>query len=120
MGSRGTPDPFAMVPLVTVANGFQARVIAARLGAAGVVSELRGGVDGPYPIGDVRVDVPDDEVDFARQLLLADEIEEALGAVPRPAASPPSEVRRRLRWTPWIVLGAAVITETVAVAARLA
>jgi hypothetical protein len=120
MPGRGTPNPHGMVPLVTVANGFQARVVAARLGAAGVVAQLSGGVDGPYPIGDVRIDVLEDDAELARQLLLADQIEEAFGALPRRAPAQAGVVRHRLRWAPWIVLGAAVITETLAVAARLA
>jgi hypothetical protein len=67
-----------MVLLVTVPNSFHARVVAARLGAAGVVTELRGNVDGPYPIGDVHVMVPESELALARELLLADEVENAL------------------------------------------
>ena len=101
-----------MVPLVTVANAFQARVVAARLGSVGVLAQLRGG-DGPYPLGDVRVEVPDDELDFARQLLLADEVEAAFAPAPD---EPP--VHRR-RWiTASVVVGAAVAAEAAALAAR--
>lgn len=66
-----------MVHLLTVAGAFQARVIAARLGSEGIVTSLRGAVDGPYPFGDVRVFVDADDMELARQLLLADEVEEA-------------------------------------------
>jgi hypothetical protein len=66
-----------MVHLRTVHNGFHARVIAARLGADGIVTELRGSVDGPYPVGDVSVWVAEDDAECASELLLADEIEAA-------------------------------------------
>ena len=58
--------------MVTVAStrvGFEARVIAARLGAEGFVWELRGAVDGPYPVGPVDVLVEEDAADAARELL---------------------------------------------------
>ena len=64
-----------MVPLATVRSTFHARVIAARLGAEGFVTELRGNVDGIYPMGDVHVYVDADDLESARELLLADEVE---------------------------------------------
>ncbi len=63
--------------LRTVHNGFHARVIAARLGADGIVTQLRGSVDGPYPIGDVSVWVNEEDAPCAQELLLADEVESA-------------------------------------------
>jgi hypothetical protein len=66
-----------MVHLRTVHNTFHARVIAARLGADGIVTQLRGSVDGPYPIGDVSVWVDEDDMICAQELLLADEVESA-------------------------------------------
>ena len=66
-----------MVHLLTVGTAFQARVVAARLGSEGIVTQLRGGVDGPYPFGDVLVYVDEDDMSLARQLLLADEVEAA-------------------------------------------
>jgi hypothetical protein len=66
-----------MVHLRTVHNTFHARVIAARLGADGIVTQLRGSVDGPYPIGDVSVWVDEDDMVCAQELLLADEVEAA-------------------------------------------
>ena len=59
-----------MVHLVTVKTGFEAKLIAARLGADGIVSELRGGVDGPYPIGPVYIYVGATDADLARELLV--------------------------------------------------
>ena len=58
-----------MVKLVTVDGGFEAKLIRARLGADGVVCELRGSLDGPYPVGLVHIFVPDDELELARELL---------------------------------------------------
>ena len=66
-----------MVRLVTVASAFHARVIAARLGAEGIVTDLRGNVDGPYPIGDAHVFVDQEDLAEAKELLLADEVESA-------------------------------------------
>ena len=66
-----------MVLLRTVPTGFHARVLAARLGSEGILAQLRGPVDGPYPIGDVMVYVGEDDLDVARDLLLADEVEAA-------------------------------------------
>jgi hypothetical protein len=69
-----------MVPLTTAASSFEARVVAARLGADGFLWELRGNVDGPYPVGPVSVLVPADQVEDARALLLADEVAEVFEA----------------------------------------
>jgi len=75
-----------MVPLVTVGSAFSARVLAARLGSEGIVTSLHGAVDGPYPFGDVSVHVDAADLDLARQLLLADEVEEAFTAAERDGA----------------------------------
>ncbi len=66
-----------MVRLATVAHPFHARVIAARVGAEGILTELRGSVDGPYPMGDVHIYVPEIDLPIAQELLLADEVESA-------------------------------------------
>jgi hypothetical protein len=66
-----------MVPVVRVADGFHARVIAARLGSEGIVTQLRGGIDSPYPMGAVEVLVGEDDLEDATELLLADEVEAA-------------------------------------------
>ncbi|HEX6425604.1 MAG TPA: DUF2007 domain-containing protein [Acidimicrobiales bacterium] len=58
-----------MVPLTTVADPFSARVLAAHLGAEGIVWELRGGVDGPYPVGPVQVLVAEDQLALAREVV---------------------------------------------------
>src|SRR5688500_14086027 len=64
-----------MVPVLRVSDVFTARVVAARLGSEGVVTQLRCGIDTPYPMGDVEVLVPAEDLDLARELLLADEVE---------------------------------------------
>jgi len=87
-----------MVRLATVGNSFHARVIAARLGSEGIVTDLRGNIDGVYPMGDVHVYVGQEDLDEAQELLMVDEVESAFDA--------PEELRgghapREL----WIVLG---------------
>ena len=67
-----------MVPVAKVADAFGARVLAARLGSDGIVTQLRGGgLDGPYPMGDVEVLVSAADLEMAREILLADEVESA-------------------------------------------
>lgn len=67
-----------MVHLLSVGSTFHARVVAARLGSDGILTELRGAVDGPYPgMGEVRLYVGEDDLPVARELLLADEVESA-------------------------------------------
>jgi len=65
-----------MVHLTSVHDPFHARVIAARLGSDGILTELRGNLAGPYPVpGEVQVYVDRDDLGVARELLLADEVE---------------------------------------------
>jgi hypothetical protein len=64
-----------MVPVLRADGTFHARVVAARLGSEGIVTQLRGNVDGPYPMGSVEVLVTEDDLEAARELLLADEVE---------------------------------------------
>lgn len=62
-----------MVPLTTAASPFEAKVMAAHLGAEGVVWELRGNVDGPYPVGPVEILVSADDLDEARLIVGLDD-----------------------------------------------
>jgi hypothetical protein len=65
-----------MVSLTTVGSSFEGRVIVARLGADGILAQLRGADDGPYPLpGLVEVLVDADQAEEARELLLADQVE---------------------------------------------
>jgi len=88
-----------MVRLATVSSSFHARVIAARLGSEGIVTDLRGNIDGLYPVGDVHVYVGQDDLGDAQELLMVDEVESAFDT-PEDAAGGRSS--REL----WIVLGA--------------
>jgi hypothetical protein len=58
-----------MVPIATAADPFEAKLLAARLGAEGIVWELRGNVDGVYPIGPFEVLVEADAAGAAWDLL---------------------------------------------------
>jgi hypothetical protein len=60
-----------MVPVALATTGFEAKLLAALLGAEGVVWELRGDVDGPYPVGGIEVLVPTDEAARAEEILAA-------------------------------------------------
>ena len=100
-----------MVRLLTVSQAFHARVVAARLGSEGVVTELRGSLDGPYPVGEVHVFVGEDDLDTAREILLADEVEDALGGGA-------DEVDERTPRELWVVL-AAILTAAVVTFLRL-
>jgi hypothetical protein len=91
-----------MVPLTTAANPLAARILAAHLGAEGIVWELRGNVDGPYPVGPVEVLVPADDLELARALVRSDDeplpvIDDELGTDPvddRPERATVSHDRR--------------------------
>jgi hypothetical protein len=66
-----------MVPLATTRSAFEAQVLAARLGAEGIVWQLRGGsADSMYPLGEVDVLVAADDLEKAYEVLqVADEAE---------------------------------------------
>lgn len=76
-----------MVHLRTVSGVFHARVIAARLGADGILTELRGAVGGPYPFGGVSIWVAREDQATASELLMADEVESAFDETPDSPAS---------------------------------
>ena len=95
-----------MVRLATVASSFHARVIAARLGVEGMPIELRGNVDGIYPIGDVHVFVDEDDLPAAQELLLVDEVESAFD-------DPTTPIDRAAPRELWIVLGAILVMASV-------
>ncbi|MBK9178208.1 MAG: hypothetical protein IPM45_01310 [Acidimicrobiales bacterium] len=72
-----------MVPVVRAPDAFSAKVAAARLGAEGIVWQLRGAVDGPYPVGAVDVLVGEHDAELARALLGPVEPDEGVLAEPR-------------------------------------
>jgi hypothetical protein len=75
--------PVQLVHLTTCGDAFEARLVAARLGAEGVVWALRGGHDGPLALGTVDVLVDADDLATAREIL-GDDVEELApaGAAP--------------------------------------
>jgi hypothetical protein len=85
-----------MTTVATAASAFQAKVIAARLGAEGIVWELRGNVDGMYPLGSIEVRVESDHEEVAREILMVDEVESAFDETDReePASASPSLAKR--------------------------
>ncbi len=88
-----------MVRLATVSSSFHARVIAARLGSEGIVTDLRGNIDGVYPVGDVHVYVGEDDLAEAQEILMVDDVESAFD-------SPEDPVDFRTPKELWLVLGA--------------
>jgi hypothetical protein len=105
-----------MVALVPAQGTFHAKVIAARLGAEGIATQLRGSVDGPYPcFGEVTVFVAESDLELAAEILLVDEVEAALEVVERETDDEPVVRTRLVGWLPLASL--AVATCTVAVRA---
>ena len=58
-----------MVRLMTAADAFGAKVVVAQLGVEGILWELKGGVDGPYPFGPVQVFVAEADLAQAQAVL---------------------------------------------------
>jgi hypothetical protein len=71
-----------LVPLVRVDDAFAARVLVARLGSEGIVTSLRGSVDGPYPVGPVTVLVAESDLALAREVMLVEEVESSFAGEP--------------------------------------
>ena len=84
------------MPLMVVTSAFQARVVAARLGADGIPVQLTGSVDGPYPMGTTTLWVLAADEAEARGLLLIDEAEWCVREA-EPAADPDLGAGRRDR-----------------------
>lgn len=61
-----------MVRVATATDVFEAKLLAARLGAEGILWEFRGNVDGMYPIGPFDVLVEMGQLETARLLLDSD------------------------------------------------
>jgi len=102
-----------MTRLTSVSGSFSAHLVAARLHSEGIDVRLRGAVDGPYhlTVGDMaRVDVfvPDDQLDDARLVMLATEVDQVLAA-PREWAGPTARARR---WPRWVALALLVMAVT--------
>ena len=94
-----------MVPLTTAASSFEARVLAAHLGSEGIVWELRGGVDGPYPVGPVVVLVAEDDLDVAREVVSEQHVDAADGLGGPDGGTPTGGSTRAL----WVVLALVLV-----------
>jgi hypothetical protein len=71
-----------MCYLTTVVGSFHGRVLAARLGSEGVIVVLRGSSEGALPFqSTVDVLVPAHQLSLAREILLADAVDDAFGAI---------------------------------------
>jgi hypothetical protein len=73
-GTVGGVADLHMVHLASLPTPFEARVLVARLGAEGIVWELRGATE-VYPVGQTHVWVDEKSVATARELLLTDAVE---------------------------------------------
>jgi hypothetical protein len=96
-----------MAPLTWVAGAFRAQVLAARLESEGIDAQLRGALASPYglTVGDMaRVDVyvPEDQLDDARYVLLADEVDATLTAPTDWWDAGSDHPTRRPRWLWWV------------------
>jgi hypothetical protein len=116
IASRRVPSGAHLQNLTTVMGSFHGRVLAARLGAEGVVVVLKGVSDGPYPLqGAVEVLVPAEQLSLAREILLADEVEDAFvdptswQAAPPPPGEP-ARRRPRVHGAPAALVVVVVIT----------
>jgi hypothetical protein len=109
-GVDGVNERVRMARLTSVGGSFAARVLEARLLDEGLTVELRGCVDSPYQftVGEMsRVDVfvPEEELDDARLVLLANEVDSILDL-------PPQRDRPSDSWGDrafWIVLVAVLL-----------
>ncbi len=80
-----------MCYLTTVVGSFHGRVLAARLGAEGIVVVLKGATEGPYPLqGAVDVLVPADQLALAREILIGDAVDNAFDGVELETIDPDS------------------------------
>lgn len=114
-----------MTLLTSVAGTFRAHVILARLEAEGIDAQLRGALDGAYgfTMGDLaRVDVfvPDEQLDDAKYVLLADEVDATLSPPTEWWDAGAAETTPRARWPWWVAVGMVVIAVSGAVLRSIA
>jgi hypothetical protein len=103
-----------MVHLVTPSSSFEAQVVAARLGAEGVVWQLAGPVGGPLPLSEVSVLVDEADLVRAREILLLGEPAPSGGPVELDAVVDPGVERsgRRRGMAVLMVAGVLVLAIT--------
>jgi hypothetical protein len=99
-----------MTLLTSVAGSFRAHVLLARLEAEGIDAQLRGALDGAYgfTMGDLaRVDVfvPEEQLDDAKYVMLADEVDATLAPPSEWWDAGTTEPTRRARWPWWVAVG---------------
>jgi hypothetical protein len=100
-------SPVRMAPLTWVAGAFRAQVIAARLKSEGIDARLVGAVANTYglTVGDMaRVDVyvPEDQLDDAKYVLLADEVDATLAAPTEWWDAGSDRPHRPRSWLSWV------------------
>jgi hypothetical protein len=96
-----------MQPLTWVSGSFSAHLLAARLRSEGIDVELRGAVNASYGLtmgAMARIDlyVPEDQLDDARLVMLASEVDAAMAAPQEWAGADQPPTRR---WPLWVALG---------------
>ena len=109
-------DHLQLVPVATGLSDFEAKLLAAQLGAEGILWQTRGIVDSIYPFGGIDVLVPAAQADDARQVVvsLGERVPADVGPPEVPCGVDPSDDRGRppgLRVSWWIgavAAGAAV------------
>jgi hypothetical protein len=99
-----TPTP--LVRLFTTLDQFEAKVAVAKLGAEGIVCELRGGISSAYPFGPVHVYVELTRADEAREILTISD-DDGLDFDGAATAERLAQRRARTRWV--AVLGLLVV-----------
>src|SRR5262245_39455726 len=100
-------NPVRMAALTWVTGAFRAQVLAARLESEGIDARLVGAVANTYglTVGDMaRVDVfvPEDQLDDAKYVLLADEVDATLTAPTEWWDAGSDHPAGRRRWLAWV------------------
>ena len=113
-----------MVSLVSARSGFEAKVLTARLGAEGIIWQVRGGLlDAVYPVGQVEILVAADDIERARELLVVDELEAVFEEVALDARGDESPEGARSRsghsTVEWWLMAGLVVVVGVLVLARV-
>lgn len=101
-GMDGVNEQVRMTRLISVGGAFAAHVLAARMEAEGIATELRGAIHSPYQftVGEMsRVDVfvASDDLEDARVVLLIDELDAVLDLPPQ-KDRPRGVLRGRAAW----------------------
>lgn len=109
-------DGLHLVPVATGLSDFEAKLLAAQLGAEGILWQTRGIVDSIYPFGGIDVLVPAAQADEARQVVvcLGERVSADAGPSGGPGGGDPPGARsdstgpRLSWWVGLVVAGAAM------------